>query len=56
MEERIDNIQKAASADTEGLVAPKNLWPSDKNDELDAWFEDRRKVALQPKTLDYGDG
>lgn len=42
---RIWGIQEAAAFDPEKLVAPKELWPLSQADELDKWFEERRKNA-----------
>ena len=41
MQERIFNIQRAAANDAEQLVAPKELWLTGREDELDRWYEDR---------------
>ena len=51
MEERIRSIHDAASSDKDGMVAPKEYWVSWKNDELNAFYEERRKLLSQPSTL-----
>jgi hypothetical protein len=59
MEERIKNIQSNAASDPEKLVAPKELWLTGKDDELEAWFDERearrdeltRQKQLERETL-----
>ena len=41
---RIQGIREAAAYDPEKLIAPKELWPLHKADELNAWFEERRNL------------
>jgi hypothetical protein len=55
MEERIVNIQKAAGSDPEQLVAPKELWFSGSESELDEWFKSResRRGELTQKEPEY---
>jgi len=44
IEKRIQGIREAAAYDPEKLMAPKDLWPLHKAEELESWFASRRKV------------
>lgn len=41
---RLWGIQEAAAYDPENLVAPKEIWPLNKSEELDAWYDERREI------------
>lgn len=45
MEKRIEGIREAAAYDQDKMVAPKDLWPLHKAEELEAWFEARRNAT-----------
>jgi hypothetical protein len=38
------NIREAAAYDLENLVAPRELWPLHQAEELEKWFNERRKI------------
>lgn len=50
MQERILNIHKLSSSDPEGLVAPKELWLSGFEGELEQWVEEREKVRAEKQS------
>jgi len=55
LEKRLQGIKEAAGVDPEQMVAPKELWVLSQAEELERWFEERRKIERQPQPLDdYG--
>ena len=52
MQERISSIHNASANDRDGLVAPKSLWLSSADDELDQWYKDRDKLNREPEVLE----
>jgi hypothetical protein len=47
MQERILNIHKLSSSDPEGLVAPKEIWLSGFEEELNSWIKERENVRSE---------
>lgn len=47
---RVQSIIEAGAWDVEEQVAPKDFWLDEDN--LDAWFEERKKLKSRPKTID----
>lgn len=47
MEERIRGIYEASALDPERLVAPRELWPTSRDEELKAFYADRERLRKQ---------
>jgi len=47
MEERIRGIYEASGLDPEKMVAPRELWPSNRSDDLKTWYESRDELRTQ---------
>jgi hypothetical protein len=56
VEKRIESLKESAGLDPEKLPPPRDLWPLNRSDDLEVWFDDReelrKKLAREPKVLD----
>ena len=51
MEERIKNIQSASASDPQHMTAPKELWLSGREQDLEGWINDRNDRRDELKNM-----